>query len=271
MLRTTAEERNADFPLALTTVRVRDAWHGGTRTGTVAALDLPPVAVQVAPSTLAALGVADDELVRLETARGSVVLPVAASDTVAPDLLVLPMHYGSLWLPSSAGVNLLTIAAIDPLSKQPELKHAAARLVRDDPGFPWHGALLARLTDDRVGEALEHLRALAARAAFGSVSLFARDAASPGVLLQLAHRESMAPDLHALAARLGMAADAARLADVRAGRVRALQFAGGRVTVALLEGRSRADLAARCVYRRLIADAVDCSQHSMRDLYAPAT
>jgi assimilatory nitrate reductase catalytic subunit len=198
-----------------------------------------------------------------------VVLPVAASDTVAPDLLVLPMHYGSLWLPSSAGVNLLTIAAVDPLSKQPELKHAAARLVRGDPGFPWHGALLVRVAADRVGAALEHLRTLAALAAFGSVALFARDTASPGVLLQLAHPRSLSSDLHALAAQLGMAADAPRLADVRAGRVRALQFADGRVSIALLEGRQRADLAARSVYRRLIADAIDCSQHSMRELFAP--
>jgi assimilatory nitrate reductase catalytic subunit len=264
-----AEPCSDAYPLALTTVRLRDAWHGASRSGVVAALELPPVALQVAPATLQSLGLADEELARLHTVRGAVVLPVAASDSVPPGVVALPMHYGPRWLPSSDGINLLTIAAIDPLSRQPELKHAAARLAPVGDEFAWHGALAVRVTARDVGPALDALRAVAREAGFGAVSLAGRDGTAPVALLQLAHASSLAAPLHALAARLGVSGDAPRLADPRAGRVRVLQLASGRIDAAVLEGRSRADIAAWRVYQALIVDGRDCSHLSMRELFSP--
>ena len=46
----------------------------------------------------------------------------------------IPMHWGARFS-SGAGVNALTLPAIDPFSKQPELKHAAVRVERFVPGW----------------------------------------------------------------------------------------------------------------------------------------
>ncbi len=55
-----------------------------------------------------------------------VILPVSADDSVRPGQAFLPMHWGDRFL-KGLGCNVLTLPAFDPLSKQPELKHAGVR------------------------------------------------------------------------------------------------------------------------------------------------
>jgi len=50
------------------------------------------------------------------------------------------MHWGSRFM-GGAGINALTLPAIDPHSKQPELKHAAARVERF--AARWRGRFVA--------------------------------------------------------------------------------------------------------------------------------
>jgi assimilatory nitrate reductase catalytic subunit len=76
---------------------------------------------------------------RVKSRRGEIVLPVAASDEVKPGQAFVAMHWGGRGL-SHGGANVLTLPACDPVSKQPELKHAAVRI--EPAALPWRMTVL---------------------------------------------------------------------------------------------------------------------------------
>jgi assimilatory nitrate reductase catalytic subunit len=128
-----AETPDADYPLRLTTGRLRDQWHSMTRTGIVPRLlaHSPEPEASLHPDDMAAHGLADGDLARIVSRRGSLVLKARASSEMRRGDVFIPMHWGSRQM-SGAGVNALTLPVFDALSKQPELKHAAARMERCD-------------------------------------------------------------------------------------------------------------------------------------------
>src|SRR5205807_4747721 len=76
-----------------------------------------------------AAGVADGELARVRSMRGSAVLRVKIEAGIPSGVAFAPMHWGALHAPPGAGsVNLLTHGAVDPVSRQPELKAAAVNV-----------------------------------------------------------------------------------------------------------------------------------------------
>jgi assimilatory nitrate reductase catalytic subunit len=150
----TAEDVAADYPLRLTTGRLRDQWHGMSRTGTSGRSfghEGEPVLCLDA-ADMARLGLADGDLASVASRRASLVIRVRSEPGVGPGLAYLPMHWGGRFL-SGGGVNALTLAAVDPHSRQPELKHAAVRVARCD--WRWEVAAL------RVGDVHGHLERLA--------------------------------------------------------------------------------------------------------------
>jgi len=74
-------------------------------------------------------GLASGDLARVKTHRGEILVRVEASDAMRSGQAFMPMHWGSQFM-RGAGVNVLTNPAIDPFSKQPELKHAAVQVSR---------------------------------------------------------------------------------------------------------------------------------------------
>ena len=104
--------RDARYPFRLNTGRLRDQWHGMSRTGTVAQLfqNAGEPSLQLHPSDLARRGIAAGDLVRVESKRGSIVVPVEASAELKPGHAFLPMHWGSASLggEGALGVNALT-------------------------------------------------------------------------------------------------------------------------------------------------------------------
>jgi assimilatory nitrate reductase catalytic subunit len=136
-----AEAVDAQYPLRLNTGRLRDQWHSMTRTGLVPRLfsHSPEAEVNVHPGTLADLGIVDGSLVRVASRRGGMVMRVRASSDLRPGDAFVAMHWGGRFT-AGAGTNSFTLGAIDPHSKQPELKHAAVRL---EPFAPkWRGLLV---------------------------------------------------------------------------------------------------------------------------------
>ncbi|MGQ0655593.1 MAG: nitrite reductase small subunit NirD [Betaproteobacteria bacterium] len=133
-----AEEPDEDYPLRLITGRLRDQWHTMTRTGTVARLfsHSPEPEVLLHPRD-----VPDADLVRVSSRRGSVVLKARASDEMRPGEAFVAMHWGSRFM-AGEGMNALTLPALDPMSKQPELKHAAVRVEPFRPA--WRSARTGR-------------------------------------------------------------------------------------------------------------------------------
>ncbi len=126
-----AEAADAEYPLRLNSGRLRDQWHGMSRTGRVARLmaHSPQAEIAIHPGELVRLGIDDGELVRVTSRRGALVVKVRASADVAPGDAFLPMHWGPRFM-AGAGSNVLSVPALDPFSKQPELKHAAVRVER---------------------------------------------------------------------------------------------------------------------------------------------
>ena len=120
------ESVSAHYPLKLTTGRLRDHWHTLARTSLARALtqhvDEPWVSLH--PEDMRRLRLAPGALARLKSRRGSIVLPARPDEGLRPGQAFLPMHWGSAYM-AGLGVNALTHDAADPISRQPELKHAA--------------------------------------------------------------------------------------------------------------------------------------------------
>ena len=92
----TAEKPSARYPLHLITGRLRDQWHGMSRTGLVARLynhEAEPL-VHMHPDDLARRHLKDGDIVRIKSRQGSVMLKTLATDTVRAGQCFLPMHWG---------------------------------------------------------------------------------------------------------------------------------------------------------------------------------
>ncbi|MBU1645490.1 MAG: molybdopterin-dependent oxidoreductase, partial [Gammaproteobacteria bacterium] len=145
----TAEASDARYPLRLTTGRLRDQWHGMSRTGTVARLysHEPEPVLELNAKDMERRQLKDGDLVRAKSRRGAIALRVRASDTLRTGQAFMAMHWGRRFI-NSAGANALTIAALDPYSKQPELKHAAIQV--EKIAAPWRLSVLKKVGSDEA-------------------------------------------------------------------------------------------------------------------------
>jgi assimilatory nitrate reductase catalytic subunit len=78
--------------------------------------------VEVHPS----LGFADGDPVRVVTRRGAVTYPALVTEAIRPDTVFVPYHWAG-----PVAANVLTVDALDPVSKMPEFKVCACRV---EPG-----------------------------------------------------------------------------------------------------------------------------------------
>jgi assimilatory nitrate reductase catalytic subunit len=134
--RNTAEDIDARFPIHLNTGRLRDQWHGMSRTGTVARLynHVPEPLLSMNPDDLSRRGLKEGDLVRIKGKRGQQLVRVTGSTDMRMAQAFMPMHWGGQFM-RGAGVNTLMPPDFDPVSKQPELKHAAVQIEKAElPG-----------------------------------------------------------------------------------------------------------------------------------------
>ena len=206
-----AEERSSTFPFSLITGRLRDQWHGMTRTGTAARLfsHSPEPCVQLHPTDLERLGMKDGELAKVRSKRGSLVLPVQASEQIAPLQAFIAMHWGSEVLSGRdaqghpmLGVNVLTTSAFCPRSKQPELKHAAVEITPMLRHHLWSLTAMAWLSPDRVWQVRRTLQQLMLKFDFASLVPFADPSAElndqtprTGLLLRASSAQACTPSV----------------------------------------------------------------------------
>ncbi len=156
----TAEQTDARFPLHFNTGRLRDQWHGMSRSGRVARLhnhaEEPLLAMNAQDMALRRL--TDGDVVRLKSRRGTMTVRVAASDDLRPGQTWLPMHWGSRTM-NSGGANVLTLPAFDAASKQPELKHTAIQAEKLE--LPYRVVAMRRFAAGGEGDAMAFADALA--------------------------------------------------------------------------------------------------------------
>ena len=80
--------------------------------------------LQLHPAVARRHGVASGDRVTLESRRGRAEFAAEVTADVRPDTLFAPFHWGG-----RAAANLLTNPALDPVSRMPEFKLAAVRVV----------------------------------------------------------------------------------------------------------------------------------------------
>ncbi len=126
------EAPDVAYPMWLCTGRVIEHWHTGTLTMRIPQLQraMPRAYVEVNRDDARALGIADGEIVTLETRRGRMDLPawIDGRGSPPPGTVFVPFFDERLL------VNELTLSAHDPFSKQPDYKKCAARLVKKRAG-----------------------------------------------------------------------------------------------------------------------------------------
>jgi ferredoxin-nitrate reductase len=126
-----ADAPDPDFPLVLNTGRVAHQWHTMTRTGKAADLLAaePEPFLELHPADARRAGVADGDRVEVRSRRGRARLLARVTDVVGEGTCFAPFHWGDLHLAPGAGaLNGVTARALDPTSKQPELKACAVRV-----------------------------------------------------------------------------------------------------------------------------------------------
>ncbi len=235
-----AEPRESRFPFSLTTGRLRDQWHGMSRTGTLGRLfgHVPEPVVQMNAQDMARRLLIEGDLVHVSSKRGSIVLPVQASAEIASSQAFIAMHWGAEYLSGQssqgtrlAGVNALTTSAYCPSSKQPELKHAAVKILKAE--MPWSLLGMAWLPADEVLSRQRQLQALMASFPFASCVPFSNNAPlgdsgqeRSGVLFRAAGYEAATPELLAqIEQALDLnGPDALRYADRKKGQHRSVKL-----------------------------------------------
>ena len=123
------ERPDAEFPFVLSTGRQLEHWHTGAISRRATTLDaLEPGAVaSVSRGTIARLGIAPGDLVRVSTRRGSIELSARQDDAIPDGVVFIPFAF------VEAAANLLTNPALDPFGKIPEFKYCAAKVERVEP------------------------------------------------------------------------------------------------------------------------------------------
>ena len=277
--RPVAEPVDAPYPFSLISGRLRDQWHGMSRTGTLGRLfgHVPEPVAEMNAADLDALGLKDGDLVEVRSRRGSVVLAAQAGTAVAPGQVSIPMHWGEEVLGGTdadgvprRGVNGLTLPTFCPGSKQPELKHSAVSIAKAE--LPWRMVGMAWLPQEEITRVRERLRTLMPHFAHAMVLPFGREPHDGGLGGVIWRASAATPAEAALiaeiAALLGLdGSTAMRYEDAERGQFRSARLDGGRLRSVLLAG----DTCAESWIRTLVKDELPAQAYGRRLLAASAT
>jgi predicted molibdopterin-dependent oxidoreductase YjgC len=110
-----------DYPLVLTTGRLLPFYHSDSMTGKSISLKKfrGDAHVFVNQEDAKRIGIVDEQLVVVNSRRGSIKTKAKISDEVQPGLVFISLHHS---------VNILTGRALDPVAKTPEAKYCAVRI-----------------------------------------------------------------------------------------------------------------------------------------------
>jgi len=113
-----------EYPFILTTGRMLQHFHTGTMSRRSEPLDqlVPYGTIEINPADAEQLGIAEDDDVQVTSRRGQVVTKARVTERPRLGTVFMAFHF------NEAPANMLTIAALDPIAKIPELKICAVRL-----------------------------------------------------------------------------------------------------------------------------------------------
>jgi assimilatory nitrate reductase catalytic subunit len=119
------ETPDAQYPWTLTTGRVREHYNSGTQTRRVARLAaaIPEPFAEIHPTLAAHIGIVDGDMMRISSRRASVSLRARITETIRPELIFAPFHWGG-----NSSINAVTGGSLDPFSKMPPFKMCAVKI-----------------------------------------------------------------------------------------------------------------------------------------------
>jgi len=121
----TSVKPNADFPLILTTGRIRDQWHTMTKTGKVSRLKThyPTPVLEINPVDAFLNKIKNGDITEITSANGVVRVRAKITDSIKKGVVFLPMHWGKQLQSNLNRANNLTNTHVDPVSKEPDFKY----------------------------------------------------------------------------------------------------------------------------------------------------
>ncbi|WPP52865.1 nitrate reductase [Catalinimonas niigatensis] len=127
-----SEAVTPDFPLILTTGRVRDQWHTMTRTGKVQKLrkHISQPFLEIHPQDALARNIKEDDVVVISNSRGEVKVKAKVTEDIKKGVVFLPMHWGKILQKDFGRANNLTNNLYDPVSKEPDFKFSAVQVAK---------------------------------------------------------------------------------------------------------------------------------------------
>jgi len=119
------ESTSEEFPLRLTTGRRLDSYNTGVQSRGFRSPLRFDETIDISPEDAKELGISNDEVVRVTSPRGTLLVPARIDKGLRQGLVFMTMHF-----PDDIDTNLLTIDATDPKSGTAEFKAAAVRVER---------------------------------------------------------------------------------------------------------------------------------------------
>jgi predicted molibdopterin-dependent oxidoreductase YjgC len=115
---------DADYPLLLTTGRRLFHYHTGTMTRKTEGLNIfmGRERVQVNPDDASALGLNEDDAIKVISRRGEVKAGVEITEVVPTGVVYMTFHF------AETRTNMITSCAVDPVTQTPEYKVCAVRI-----------------------------------------------------------------------------------------------------------------------------------------------
>ncbi|MBS7806816.1 nitrate reductase [Variovorax sp. PCZ-1] len=272
-----AEPRESRYPFSLTTGRLRDHWHGMSRTGALGRLfgHVPEPVVQMNVQDMSRRLLKEGDLVHVTSKRGSLLLPVQASSEVNVTQAFIAMHWGSEFLSGRSstgqaigGVNAITTSSYCPISKQPELKHAAVKILKAE--LPWNLLAVAWLPASTAHTVRAQLQELMASFEYASCVPFGREDAGDGseaprgILFRAAANYAPKGDaINRIETLLGLnSADTLRYEDKKRGQRRTARLVRIADAKARLQGFVLAgDVSAEAWIKTLLQDQLDAETY----------
>jgi predicted molibdopterin-dependent oxidoreductase YjgC len=126
------DELSPEFPIRLTTGRRLDSFNTGVQSGLYTTPIRRPETLNLSPEDAGRLGMAEGEVVRVSSRRGSLEVPVHLDEQLRAGLAFMTLHF-----PDQVATNVLTLDAWDPKSGTAEFKATAIRVDKlDAPAVP---------------------------------------------------------------------------------------------------------------------------------------
>jgi ferredoxin-nitrate reductase len=130
-----SEKLSVDYPLILTTGRIRDQWHTMTKTGVVKKLNkhYPEPFLEIHPDDAESRNIKENDLVNISGRRGDTRVRAKLTPKIKKGVVFMPMHWGRNLNGNLGRCNNLTQDLLDKFSLQPDFKYSAVEVLLYHP------------------------------------------------------------------------------------------------------------------------------------------